>query len=120
MKTLYSLETWVIFLIIFIPMIFQNTLDGGILSITTFLIGAVWFYQLTLNLNKNYPVGMQLIFVYLDFISFLRLPTLLILLPLWRVIQLILTIFPRSVEKQIPISDFPIVAAVLLPIDNSR
>lgn len=57
MKKIYLLDSWVIFLIIIIPIIIQNTDIGGILSLITFLLGAIWFFQLTNDLFKKLPGG---------------------------------------------------------------
>ena len=57
MKKIYSLETWVLFLIFLIPFILQNTEIGEILSLIIFTLGIVWFFKLTVDLYKKLPGG---------------------------------------------------------------
>ncbi len=57
MKNIYSLNTWVLFLIMTIPIILQNTEIGGYLSLIEFTFFIIWFYMLANDLFKKLPGG---------------------------------------------------------------
>jgi hypothetical protein len=57
MKLIYSLDTWVLFLIFLVPAILQNCDNGDVLLLLVFSLGVIWFYILTIDLYKKLSGG---------------------------------------------------------------
>src|SRR5579885_3387288 len=57
MKSIYSLDTWILFLFFLIQIVLENSDIPEIFSLIMFSAELVWFYALTSDLYKKLPGG---------------------------------------------------------------